>query len=224
MADVKLSALPTAGSVTTDDFIPVVDNAGPTTQKVTVTTLRAALFPVSLTTDVTGTLPVANGGTGASSLPAGGLAGITAMNAGDATSVSTAATNAAAAIVTERTTAATLTNKTIAAASNTITGLTNANMAAAQAIAALAIDWNAGNVFTKTLSAGGNTFTWANAAGGKTIVVRLTGAASTVTWPAVPTLKWAGGSVPVQTTSGTDVYTFVHDGTGIYGSVVQAFA
>lgn len=224
MADTKLSALPTAASVTTDDYIPVVDNAGPTTQKAAIATIRTVLFPASLTADVSGTLPAGNGGTGATSLPAGGLAGVTAMTTGDAASVSTAATNAAALIVTERTTAATLTNKTLAAGSNTITGLGNANMAGVVAIAALSIDWNAGNVFTKTLSAGSNTFTWANAAGGKIITVRLTGAASTVVWPSVPTLKWAAGAAPTQTSGGTDVYTFFHDGTNIYGSFVQAFA
>jgi len=53
--------------------------------------------------------------------------------------------------------------------------------------------------------------------------VRLTsnGGGSTVTWPAV---EWAGGAAPTQTATGVDVYTFIHDGTLIYGSVVQAMA
>jgi len=94
---------------------------------------------------------------------------------------------------------------------------------AAVAIAALAIDWSLGTVFTKTLSAGGNTFTFSNQASGMVITVRLTsnGGGSTVTWP---TVKWAGGAAPTQTSTGTDVYTFVHDGTSVYGSVVQAMA
>ncbi len=91
----------------------------------------------------------------------------------------------------------------------------------AQAVSALEIDWSSGGVFTKTLSAGSNTFTFANASSGKMIVVRLTGAASTVTWP---TVLWAGGTPPTQTASGKDVYTFVHDGSDIYGSVVQDFS
>lgn len=89
------------------------------------------------------------------------------------------------------------------------------------AIPAMAIDWTIPGVFTKTLAAGANTFTFSNAASGMIIVVRVTGAASTLTWPVV---KWAGGVAPTQTASGTDVYTFVHDGTNIYGSVVQAMA
>ena len=91
----------------------------------------------------------------------------------------------------------------------------------AAAVAALAIDWAAANVHTKTLAAGGNTFTFSNASSGMVIIVRLTSHASgsTVTWP---TVKWAGGAAPTQSTpSKTDVYTFVHDGTDIYGSVVQ---
>jgi hypothetical protein len=88
-------------------------------------------------------------------------------------------------------------------------------------LAALAIDWSVSGSFSKTLAAGANTLTFANQTSGAIIVVRLTGAASTVTWP---TVKWAGGVAPVQTASGTDVYTFFYDGTTIYGSVVQAFA
>jgi hypothetical protein len=171
----------------------------------------------------TGFVTVSSGALDGAALayPAGGPAGVTAMNAGDAASVATAGTNASSAITAERTATATLTGKTIDAASNTLSNLTQSSSKAAVAVAALAIDWNAGNVFTKTLGAGSNTFTFANAASGKVITVRFTGAASTVTWP---TVKWAGGAAPTQTASGTDVYTFVHDGTSIYGSVVQAMA
>lgn len=152
----------------------------------------------NLGTALTSALPVAKGGTGLTALtiPASGLL------------VGTTDTQ-------------TLTGKTLAAASNTITGLTPANDVAASAMAALAIDWSVAAVFTKTLAAGANTITFANQSSGRVITVRLTGAASTVTWP---TVKWAGGTAPTQTTSGTDVYTFVHDGTSIYGSVVQAMA
>ncbi len=92
---------------------------------------------------------------------------------------------------------------------------------AATAVSAFAIDWSLGGVYTKTLAAGANAFTFTNAASGMMITVRVTGAASTLTWP---TVLWAGGAAPTQTASGKDVYTFVHDGTNIYGSVQQAFA
>lgn len=95
---------------------------------------------------------------------------------------------------------------------------------AAVAVSAYAIDWATGGVFTKTLGAGAQVFTFANAASGMVIIVRVTSDAggSTLTWP---TVKWPAGAAPTQTSpSGTDVYTFVHDGTDIYGSVVQAMA
>lgn len=89
------------------------------------------------------------------------------------------------------------------------------------ALAALAIDWSLAPTFTKTLAFGSNTFTFANQTAGRVIVVRLTGAGSTVAWPSV---RWAGGVAPTQTTSGTDVYTFFYDGSNTYGSVVQAMS
>lgn len=103
----------------------------------------------------------------------------------------------------------------------TVTAINGQTQGAAIAVSAMAIDWALGAVFTKTLAAGANTFTFSNQASGMVIVVRVTGAASTLTWP---TVKWAGGVAPTQTASGIDVYTFVHDGTSIYGSVVQAMA
>lgn len=88
------------------------------------------------------------------------------------------------------------------------------------AIGASAIDWSLGNVFSKTLSAN-TTFTFSNVKDGKTIVVRVTNTASnyTLAWP---TVKWAGGVAPTQTIGAkSDVYTFISDGTDIFGSVVQ---
>lgn len=92
---------------------------------------------------------------------------------------------------------------------------------AAVVVAAYAIDWTLGQFFTKTLGAGAQVFTFSGAASGRTITVRVTGAASTLTWP---TVKWASGTPPTQTASGIDVYTFFHDGTSIYGAVVQAMS
>lgn len=91
-----------------------------------------------------------------------------------------------------------------------------------QAISASAIDWSAGSVFSKTLTAN-TTFTFSNSADGQTIVVALTNTAFnyTVTWP---TVLWPGGTPPVQTVgASTDVYTFIKIGSNIYGTVVQSF-
>jgi len=111
----------------------------------------------------------------------------------------------------------------LTAVDNPTTGRTDVGVAARPtvAIAALSIDWSLGDVFSKTLAAGANTFTFANTSDGQTIVVRVTGAASTLVWP---TVKWAGGTIPTQTASGIDVYTFVKVGSVFFGSVVQAMA
>jgi hypothetical protein len=69
----KITALPARSAVVTTDILPVVDAAAgtPATQKATVAQLRSALFPAVLTADVSGVLPVANGGTGITSFGAG---------------------------------------------------------------------------------------------------------------------------------------------------------
>jgi hypothetical protein len=89
-------------------------------------------------------------------------------------------------------------------------------------ISASNIDWSLGNIFTKTLSAN-TTFTFSNLRVG-VIVVRVTNTVSnyTVTWPA--SVLWSGGTAPTQTVGNkSDVYTFVYDGSTVYGSVVQDF-
>lgn len=127
---------------------------------------------VGLTTHVSGTLPLANGGTNAT----------------------------------------------------TAVGAWNNLNVAPVAISASDIDWTAGPVRTKTLSAN-TTFTFSNASTGQTIVVELTNTASnyTVTWPG--TVTWAGGTPPVQTVGAkSDVYTFICTATNVYrGSYVQNF-
>lgn len=107
----------------------------------------------------------------------------------------------------------------ITAASSATTPLTVAQTTiSTQAISSTAIDWSTGNVFTQSNGATSRTFTFSNQTSGQTIVVRLTQTSGTVTWP---TVKWSGGVAPTATASGTDVYTFVYDGTSTYGSAVQ---
>lgn len=160
-----------------------------------VATFLATPSGANLGAALTSALTVAKGGTGLTSL-----------------------TIPASALLVGTTDAQTLTNKTLT------TPVINGQMQGpVVAIAALAIDWTLSTGFTKTLGAGGNTFTFSNQASNMSITVRLisNGGGSTVTWP---TVKWAAGAAPTQTSTGTDVYTFWHDGTSVYGSVVQAMA
>lgn len=88
-------------------------------------------------------------------------------------------------------------------------------------IAASAIDWDLGNLHSKTLAAN-TTFTFSNAADGHTIVVVLLNTASnyTVTWPAG--IKWVNATAPTQTVGAKyDIYTFVQISSTIFGNAVQ---
>ncbi len=98
--------------------------------------------------------------------------------------------------------------------------LSNELIIPAQVISSTAIDWATGNLFTQTLGAH-TTFTFSNNVSGQTIVVRLTNTGSnyTVTWP---TVKWSNGTPPTMTVGAfSDIYTFIYDGSDIYGSAVQ---
>jgi hypothetical protein len=126
----------------------------------------------------------------------------------------------------------TLTNKTIAFASNTLTGVAplasptftgTATFATTDAlgpvrgnitaVAALDIDCSAGNYFTKTIAAN-STFTFSNAPSTRAFAftLELTHTSGTVTWPA--SVKWPGDTAPTLTTGKTHILTFVTDDGG----------
>lgn len=114
---------------------------------------------------------------------------------------------------------------TLPSSTDTIVGLSTI-APATSTISASAIDWALlkykGGLYTKTLGAN-TTFTFSNQVAGQVIIIRLTNTASnyTVTWP---TVKWPGGVTPVMTIGAkSDIYTFIYDGTDIFGTVVQNF-
>ena len=136
----------------------------------------------------------------------------------------------------------TLTNKTIAYADNTLTGvagttatqtLTNKSVeagtftngyteevATANTGTAYTIDLANGSVQVLTLT-GNCTFTVPTATAGKGFILLLKQDATgsrTATWPA--TVKWPGGTAPTitSTASKLDKYVFTADGTNWYGS------
>jgi hypothetical protein len=71
VAQVKISALPSAASLLSSTILPVVTAAGPTTEKTTLAALRTTLFAGGggFASDV---LPIASGGTGVSGTPTNG--------------------------------------------------------------------------------------------------------------------------------------------------------
>lgn len=200
---------------------------------ITSTQLTAELDLFSST--LKGLTPLSGGGTtnflradGTWASPAAGsyitalTSDVTASGPGSAaaTIAANAVTNAKAAQMAAHTFKGNNTASTANASDLTVLQLTAELIIAAQAISASAIDWATGAMFTKTLAAN-TTFTFSNQVSGQTIIVRLTNTASnyTVTWPAV---RWAGGAAPTMTVGAfSDVYTFIYDGSNVYGSAVQ---
>ena len=93
---------------------------------------------------------------------------------------------------------------------------------APSAIADSVIDWSAAPTFTKTIGAA-QRLVFSNLVEGQVINVVITSSGSySVTW--VSTVSWPdGGTVPTQTASGKDIYTFMRVGGVTYGAVRQNF-
>jgi hypothetical protein len=196
----------------------------------------------------TGTLPVANGGTGltsgtsggvlyysatgalassaalaASALVIGGGAGVAPSTTTTGTGVLTAlgnTANATGGVVTVDG-SATLTNKTLT--NPTITDYVESVVAIGNSSTSQTIALTNGTVQTVTLT-GSCTFTMPTATAGKSFILLLnTGAGSfTSTFTSV---KWPNNVAPTITTTASrwDILTFVADGTNWYGSYAQAY-
>ena len=153
--------------------------------------------------NVTGTVAVANGGTGATTL--------TGYVKGSGTSAMTASASIPVADVTGAAPLASPTfTGTVTTAISDMLGPVRGNITA---VAALDIDCSVGNYFTKTIDAN-STFTFSNAPSSRAyaFTLELTHTSGTVTWPT--SVKWAGDTAPTLTTGKTHLFTFVTDDGG----------
>lgn len=160
--------------------------------------LKQTVANVNLATGVTGVLPIANGGTGATSLASASIATYTGTE--------------------------TLSNKTLT--NPTVTNYLESVVAIGNSGTSKTIDLTNGTVQTVTMT-GNCTFTMPTATAGKSfilIAVQDGTGSRTATFTSV---KWVGGTAPTMTTTATtgrDIFAFVADGTNWYGTVAQAFA
>ena len=168
-------------------------------------TLGGTLSGVSLTTQVTGTLPVANGGTGVTSSTGTGNVVLSASPTFTGT-VTTAAISMADNLLTR----SVLKDYAVEGSAVGNTGSTET------------FDLTNANFFSATLDQA-CTFTFSNPPGSGdfgTFVLELTnGGAFTITWPA--SVDWPGGTAPTLTASGKDqlVFTTRDGGTIWFGFV-----
>jgi hypothetical protein len=163
---------------------------------------------VGLTTHVSGTLPVANGGTNASSASITAFNNITGYTATGATG--TTSTNIVFSTSPSITTA-TLTNPTITNYTETLFTATGSTTIALS-----------NGTIQKITTSGSTTITLPSSTTGKSFTVIVSyAAADSITWAGGSTLKWASGTTPTPTsaTGKLDIFNFYQDGTNTYGSV-----
>jgi hypothetical protein len=204
--------------------------------------LKTISSPVNLATGVAGILPIANGGTNASTASITSFNNITGYTASGATGTTstnlvfstspTLTTPIISSIVNSgtltlptttdtivgRATTDTLTNKTLTnpTVTNYVETLYSANTSTAITVAL-----TNGTVQLLTLT-GNATITMPTAVAGKSFIIMLKQDATgsrTVTWS---TVVWGGGTAPTitATASKMDIYSFFSDGTNWYGATI----
>jgi hypothetical protein len=182
---------------------------------------------IGLTTHVSGTLPVANGGTGITALGTSvatalgvnvGTAGAFVVNGGalgtPSSGVISACTSTSMALTTP-----TLTNPTITAYLETAPAIVNSSTTQTISLAS-------GTVLSYTLT-GNCTFTMPTATSGTSFIVRLIQDATGSRTATFTSVKWPGGTAPTITTTastGVDIISFVCIASVWYGTAAQAFA
>jgi hypothetical protein len=150
------------------------------------------------TADITGILPIANGGTNAST------AGAALINLGGAPTASPTFTGTV-----------------------TVNGSTNANgqtRGNVTAVGALNVDCSQGNYFTKTVTTGTNTFTFSNVPSGAfAFVLEVNQIGGTVAWPA--SVNWPNNTTPSLTPGRVHLFVLITSdgGTVFHGAALTNY-
>jgi hypothetical protein len=156
---------------------------------------------VGLTTHVSGTLPIANGGTNATTASITSFNNITGYTASGATG--TTSTNLVFS------TAPTVTNPTLTGFIETVFAATGTTPA---------LSPTNGTIQTWTLS-GSSTPTAGTWTAGASMTLQIVASTYTVTWTSLA-VSWIGGSAPTLSTSGTTVIELWKVNSTIYGALV----
>ena len=212
MADSKISALPASTTpLAGTEVLPIVQST--TTKQVSVANLTAGRAVSAASLSLTTALPVASGGTNASTASITSFNNITGYTAAGATG--TTSTNLVFS------TSPTLTTPTISGYVESVAALGTVTGTATIVI-------TAGTVVTATLTASTPcTFAMPTSpTAGNSFILRLTQAATGMTTATFTGVKWPGGTVPTitATASAVDILSFVYIGTDWYGNAAQAFA
>ena len=174
---------------------------------------NASFGQIPLSTGVSGTLPVANGGTGQTSYTNGQL--LIGNTTGNTLDKSTLTGGRGVSI-------------TNGAGSITIDALAVANQGLTTCTTSKTIDWSTSDSFTLTLTNGDNcAITFSNARSGQVITVDYFQPSSTgsATVSYSTTVLWSGGVAPTMTTgaNATDSCTYKYNGTDYRGSCIPNF-
>jgi hypothetical protein len=160
--------------------------------------LKQTMGTVNLASQVTGTLPVGNGGTGSATLAGASIATYTGTE--------------------------TLTNKTLT--NPTVTNYVESVVAIGNSGTTQTLSLTSGTVQTVTMT-GNCTFTMPTATAGKSFILICTQDGTGSRTAVFTSVKFAGGVAPTLTTTattGVDILTFVANGTSWFGTYAQAFA
>ena len=195
--------------------------------------VNADLPLVDLTSKVTGTLPVANGGTGITSIGTGVASFLATPTSANLLAATTDETGTGALVFANTPTlitpvlgVATATSIDASLGDVKARRFTQTTTSAVTAATTTVIDFSVGNVFQVNMGTNISTLTINNAAVGTYLIKFIQDATGSrnIIFPTA-NWKWAGSYIPDLTNAAnkTDIVTLIFDGTTYYATIIQNF-